>query len=100
MRAWWVGSRWTGGVLVAARTPGQARHIGARLMDTEFTGVGVRRVRGLDDVRTEAGEIDWGDAVARGVARRCRVCQAPFLPFSRGAAECPTCDGGDDAREH
>jgi hypothetical protein len=67
VRAWWVGSSWTGGVLVAARTRDWARSIGARLMDAEFTGVGVRRVRGLDDVRTEAGEIDWGDAVARGV---------------------------------
>jgi hypothetical protein len=62
-------------------------------MGMEFIGVSARRVRGLDDVRTEAGEIDWGDAVARGVARPCRVCQVPFLPFDLGTLECPFCNG-------
>jgi hypothetical protein len=61
-------------------------------MGMEFIGVSARRVRGLDGVRTEAGEINWEDAVARGVARPCRVCQELFLPLQDGGAtECPAC---------
>jgi hypothetical protein len=61
-------------------------------MHAEFTGVSVRRVQSLDEVRTEAGEIDWEDAKVRGVARPCRVCQELFLPLQDGGAtECPDC---------